>query len=58
MNYITVNTHVHADHVTGTGKLKAALPHFKSMISTKAEAIADIYLNDREVVTFGTQVIN
>ena len=33
-----VNTHMHADHITGTGLLKKLLPETKSMISSKSGA--------------------
>lgn len=52
----TVNTHVHADHVTGTGKLKEALPSFKSVISAKSGASADKPIENGNIITFGTQV--
>ncbi|CAK8678202.1 unnamed protein product [Clavelina lepadiformis] len=52
-----LNTHVHADHVTGTGKLKELLPRFKSVISKSSGAKADIHLEDGAEFKFGNQCI-
>ncbi|CAF0940552.1 unnamed protein product [Didymodactylos carnosus] len=43
-----VNTHVHADHITASGKLKSALSSCKSIIGQKSGAKADIYIDDGE----------
>ncbi|XP_072026622.1 uncharacterized protein [Amphiura filiformis] len=48
-----INTHCHADHVTGTGKLKDRLPEVKSVISKASGAQADIYINEGDQVQFG-----
>jgi sulfur dioxygenase len=48
-----VNTHVHADHITGTGKLKELLPGSKSVISKDSGAQADILLQSGDLVNFG-----
>lgn len=48
-----VNTHMHADHITGTGKLKTLLPECKSMISRSSGAKADILLEPNDDVEFG-----
>lgn len=48
-----VNTHMHADHITGTGYLKQLLPNVKSVISKTSGADADIHLNDGDAVEFG-----
>jgi len=50
-----VNTHVHADHVTGTGILKN-LTGCKSVISKISGASADVFINDGEKIDFGDQV--
>jgi len=50
-----VNTHVHADHVTGTGILKN-LTGCKSVISKISGASADVFVNDGEKIDFGDQV--
>lgn len=48
-----VNTHVHADHITGTGKLKEKFKHCQSVISKAGEAKADIHLNEGDKIEFG-----
>jgi sulfur dioxygenase len=48
-----LNTHCHADHITGTGELKKLLPGCLSVISKDSGAKADKYLNDGDVVEFG-----
>ncbi|XP_063704919.1 persulfide dioxygenase ETHE1, mitochondrial-like [Culicoides brevitarsis] len=48
-----MNTHMHADHITGTGYLKKLLPGTQSVISRASGAQADRYLTDNELVKFG-----
>lgn len=48
-----MNTHMHADHITGTGLLKKTLPGCKSLISKTSGATADVYVNHNDVVSFG-----
>lgn len=48
-----MNTHVHADHVTGTGKLKELNPEAQSVISAASGARADVLLNEFNFVEFG-----
>ncbi|XP_065078803.1 persulfide dioxygenase ETHE1, mitochondrial [Ochlerotatus camptorhynchus] len=48
-----LNTHMHADHITGTGYLKQLLPGTVSAISEASGAKADKHLKDNEVVQFG-----
>ncbi|XP_052864818.1 persulfide dioxygenase ETHE1, mitochondrial [Anopheles cruzii] len=48
-----LNTHMHADHVTGTGYLKQLLPGTVSVISQNSGAKADRHLADNETVQFG-----
>lgn len=49
-----INTHVHADHITGTGLLKRILPGCKSGISETSGASADILLHPGvDTVKFG-----
>ncbi|XP_055641238.1 persulfide dioxygenase ETHE1, mitochondrial isoform X2 [Toxorhynchites rutilus septentrionalis] len=48
-----LNTHMHADHITGTGYLKQLLPGTVSVISESSGAKADKYLKDNELVKFG-----
>lgn len=48
-----VNTHMHADHITGTGRLKSLIPGCRSMISRSSGAEADILLEPRDHIKFG-----
>lgn len=48
-----VNTHMHADHITGTGCLKQLVPGAKSVISRASGAKADQYLDDGDIIRFG-----
>lgn len=48
-----VNTHMHADHITGTGYLKKLLPNVKSVISRTSGADADKYLDEGDIIDFG-----
>uniref|UniRef100_A0A336K7Y2 Persulfide dioxygenase ETHE1, mitochondrial n=1 Tax=Culicoides sonorensis TaxID=179676 RepID=A0A336K7Y2_CULSO len=48
-----LNTHMHADHITGTGYLKKLLPGTLSVIAKASNAQADIHLNDKDTVKFG-----
>lgn len=52
-----VNTHMHADHVTGTGYLKQ-LSGCKSVISKASGAQADIYIKEGDCIEFGSQKIH
>ncbi|ELU18384.1 hypothetical protein CAPTEDRAFT_163196 [Capitella teleta] len=47
-----INTHVHADHVTGTGELKKRIPGCKSIIS-EPTAKADIHISHGDIIKFG-----
>ena len=51
--YFAVNTHVHADHITGTGEIKKRVPGCKSIISKASTARADIHLNEGDTIEFG-----
>lgn len=48
-----LNTHMHADHITGSGLLKKLLPGCQSMIAAVSGAKADILLHEGEKVKFG-----
>lgn len=48
-----INTHVHADHVTGTGEIKKKIPSCKSMISKYSNAKADVQLSEGDKIKFG-----
>uniref|UniRef100_T1IXH7 Persulfide dioxygenase ETHE1, mitochondrial n=1 Tax=Strigamia maritima TaxID=126957 RepID=T1IXH7_STRMM len=47
------NTHVHADHVTGTGEIKNALKNCKSVISKASQAEADWHVEDGDEIPLG-----
>lgn len=49
---ILVNTHMHADHITGTGVLKK-LSGCKSIISSASGAKADILVGEKDTISFG-----
>ncbi|KAL3884289.1 hypothetical protein ACJMK2_024437 [Sinanodonta woodiana] len=48
-----VNTHVHADHITGTGEIKKKIPTCKSVISKISEAQADVKVKEGDKIKFG-----
>uniref|UniRef100_A0AAZ3QJU2 Persulfide dioxygenase ETHE1, mitochondrial n=1 Tax=Oncorhynchus tshawytscha TaxID=74940 RepID=A0AAZ3QJU2_ONCTS len=50
---VAVNTHCHADHITGTGQLKNRLFGMKSAISKHSGASADIMLSEGDKISFG-----
>ncbi|XP_009602247.1 persulfide dioxygenase ETHE1 homolog, mitochondrial-like [Nicotiana tabacum] len=48
-----INTHVHADHVTGSGLIKTKLPGVKSIISKASNAKADLFVESGDKIHFG-----
>ncbi|GMP53389.1 hypothetical protein CsSME_00018850 [Camellia sinensis var. sinensis] len=48
-----INTHVHADHVTGTGLIKTKVPGVKSIISKSSNAKADLFVEPGDKIYFG-----
>ena len=50
-----INTHVHADHITGTGLLKKILPEVKSILGAvgNTESIADVKVTEDDTISFG-----
>ncbi|KAK6946574.1 Metallo-beta-lactamase [Dillenia turbinata] len=48
-----INTHVHADHVTGTGLIKTKDPSVKSVISKSSNAKADLFVEPGDKIYFG-----
>eukprot|EP01025_Chloroclados_australasicus_P001066 TRINITY_DN10327_c0_g1_i2.p2 TRINITY_DN10327_c0_g1~~TRINITY_DN10327_c0_g1_i2.p2 ORF type:complete len:368 (-),score=47.06 TRINITY_DN10327_c0_g1_i2:345-1448(-) len=48
-----INTHCHADHITGTGKLKKLLPGIQSGIAKASGAKADFLFQDGDEIKFG-----
>ncbi|MGV3582575.1 MAG: MBL fold metallo-hydrolase [Methylophilus sp.] len=53
-----LETHVHADHITASGKLRQKLG-IKTAVGQMCGAdSADIQLSDRDIIEFGNEVIN
>lgn len=52
-----INTHMHADHITGTGLLKKLVPGCKSVISKASGAKADIHIAEGDLVQFGRHAL-
>ncbi|CAO4373212.1 unnamed protein product [Caenorhabditis nigoni] len=48
-----LNTHVHADHVTGTNELRNAFPSMKSVLCSKSGGEADKYVSNGDVIEVG-----
>ncbi|KAK4752971.1 hypothetical protein SAY87_021769 [Trapa incisa] len=48
-----MNTHVHADHITGTGLLKSKVPHVKSVLAKAGGGRADILIGPGDKISFG-----
>ena len=56
---LALNTHAHADHITGSGALKQRVPGLRSAISAASGAKADQLLADGEEVSWaaGTRAL-
>ena len=52
-----INTHAHADHITGTYLLKQRVEGLKSVISTASKAAADIHVDAGDRIVFGSRYI-
>ncbi|KAF2290679.1 hypothetical protein GH714_014974 [Hevea brasiliensis] len=48
-----MNTHVHADHITGTGLVKTRVPGVKSIISKASKSKADVLIEAGDKIHFG-----
>ncbi|CAA3000356.1 persulfide dioxygenase ETHE1 homolog, mitochondrial-like [Olea europaea subsp. europaea] len=48
-----INTHVHADHVVGTGLIKSKAPGVKSIISKASNAKADLFVEPGDKICLG-----
>jgi len=48
-----VNTHVHADHITGSGKLKEHFSGAKSVLGIDSGAKADIHVDHLQTLQIG-----
>ncbi|XP_054751609.1 persulfide dioxygenase ETHE1, mitochondrial-like [Lytechinus pictus] len=53
-----INTHCHADHITGTGLIKEKIPGCKSIISQKSGAKADLYIDEGDQIKFGNLALD
>lgn len=51
--FYVINTHVHADHVTGTGLIKTKVPGVKSIISKASNSKADLFIEAGDNIYFG-----
>ena len=51
--YFSANTHLHADHITGTGELKKRVNGCFSIISEASEAKADVKIKHGDLIKFG-----
>ncbi|VDN12915.1 unnamed protein product [Dibothriocephalus latus] len=49
-----INTHCHADHVTGTYKLKQGIKGCRSVISALSKAKADVFFKDGDTIHCGS----
>lgn len=52
-----INTHAHADHITGTGILKTKVQGLKSIISAASKAQADLTIGHGDKIRFGGRYI-
>lgn len=50
-----LNTHVHADHITGTHALKKIFPEMRSVLSANSGGKADVFVNEHEEISFGSK---
>ncbi|CAM1301818.1 ETHE1 (predicted) [Pycnogonum litorale] len=50
-----INTHVHADHITGSGKLKEIFAGCKSILGSLNKAKADLYFKEGSKIKFGSE---
>lgn len=53
-----VNTHAHADHITGTHLLKQKVPGLKSVIAKSSGAQADVHVEAGDRIVFGSRFIS
>ena len=50
-----LNTHVHADHITGSGELKKRFTGCKSVVAEASGAAADVKVKEGDEVAFGAR---
>jgi sulfur dioxygenase len=54
---LAVNTHAHADHITGTHLLKTKIDGFQSVISAASKAKADLHVEPGDRIVFGSRFL-
>jgi glyoxylase-like metal-dependent hydrolase (beta-lactamase superfamily II) len=54
---VAANTHVHADHMSGSFALRVKVPGCRSAIAAAAGAAADVCLADGDALPFGTRAL-
>lgn len=54
---LVLDTHVHADHITGSGKLKRIVPGTKSVLSLVSGGQADVKVSDGDKIRFGSRCL-
>ena len=52
---LALNTHVHADHITGTSDLKRYFPQLKSALAKVSGGVADVYFEPGEKINIGEE---
>lgn len=52
---LAANTHVHADHVTGSGELRKLFPQCKTVISRAAKVNSNILVTQGDILKFGEE---
>jgi len=50
----SLETHVHADHVTAASKLQELVPSVKTVVSAASNATADLLVRNEDEIKFGT----
>lgn len=48
-----INTHIHVDHITGSGMIKSKHPEVQSVLSIRSNGKADVKVNEYESIVFG-----
>jgi len=51
----SLETHVHADHVTAASKLQESVPNMKSVVSAASNAAAHLLVQNEDEIKFGTR---
>jgi len=53
-----INTHVHADHITGTGRIKKLVPGCQSVLSKASGGEADVLVSHGNTIRFGDELLH